>query len=254
MEYQNILLEKKEHYGVITLHRPPANALNVAIIDEFSHAVDQLVSDSALRSILFTGSGDRIFCAGADLGSGFSGDVDSLMHKFHSTFSKIEESPKPVIAAMNGHALGGGCELALACHFRILQRGARIGLTETNLGIIPGAGGTQRMPRTIGKAKALDLMIFGKQVEAEEALKIGLVHQVADDAFAAAVALAEAIRERAPIATQSILEAVVQGMQKPLDEALQIEVECFKRVVKTSDAAEGIQAFFQKRKPSFTGK
>lgn len=254
MAYKHILVEEREHYGLITINRPPANALNTEIIGEFSEAMDQLLAQKALRSIIFTGSGEKIFCAGADLSSGFSGDIGELADNFHKTFLKIERSPKPVIAAINGHALGGGCELSLACHFRIMKKGARIGLTETNLGIIPGAGGTQRLPRVIGYARALELMIFGKQLEAQEALQIGLVHQVVEDVLSAAVALAEKIKERAPIATECVIQSVMRGMGRPLPEALEVEKEQFVRVIKTSDAIEGIQAFFQKRKPEFKGE
>lgn len=255
MGYNLILVEEKEDYAVITLNRPDRrNALNPEIVSEIGQAVEELLPKENLRSLMITGSGDKAFSAGADLASGFSGDVGGLIDSFHQTLSKIENGPKPVVAAINGHAFGGGCELSMACHFRLIQKGARIGLTESTLGIIPGAGGTQRMPRLIGVAKALDYMIFGKQLEAEEALRVGLVHQVVDDAKAAGEELCRKLAERAPVATRCILEAVIQGVQVPMEQALKIEKERFLQVVKTSDAAEGIQAFFQKRKPQFKGR
>jgi enoyl-CoA hydratase/carnithine racemase len=169
---------------------------------------------------------------------------------------KIERYPKPVIAAMNGHALGGGCEIAMACHLRLLKDGARMGQTESNLGIIPGFGGTQRMTRLIGRTKALESMILGTQIPAAECLALGLVNRVSKEGqtLEDAKALARQIGKRPPIATRLILEAVDDGLEVPIDKALEIETRAFLKVLRTEDASEGIQAFFGKREPSFKGK
>jgi enoyl-CoA hydratase/carnithine racemase len=169
---------------------------------------------------------------------------------------KIERFPKPVIAAMNGHALGGGCEIAMACHFRLLKETARMGQTETNLGIIPGFGGTQRMPRLIGRTKALEFMILGAQVPAAECLALGLVNQLTreGETLEAAKTLARQIAKRPPLATRLLIEAVDDGLDAPIDQALEIETRAFLQTLRTEDAAEGIQAFFAKREPAFKGR
>lgn len=257
MSYKTIKIEKQESFAVVTIDRPPANAINVELVQEIGQAFPELEKDENLRSIILTGAGEKIFSAGADLGSGFGGDVDALINGFHTSLLKIERCSKPVIAALNGHAFGGGCEISLACHFRILKKTARIGLTESNLGIIPGAGGTQRMPRVIGRAKALEYMIFGKQVPADEALAVGLVTALSEEGKVLddAKEFARRLAERAPLATKFLIDCVSRGMEAPIEDALyKIEKGNFMQVVKTSDAAEGIQAFFQKRKAEFKGK
>ena len=164
--------------------------------------------------------------------------------------------PKPVIAAINGHALGGGCEIAMACHFRLLKEGARMGQTESNLGIIPGFGGTQRMPRLIGKTKALEFMILGTQIPAVECLALGLVnrHTKEGETLNEAKALARQIGKRPPVATALIIEAVYDGLESPIERALEIETRAFLETLRTEDAAEGIQAFFAKREAQFKGR
>src|SRR5437667_12746787 len=169
MAYETLLVDRDDGFAVITLNRPPANAISEPLVRELNAALGAFVEDESVRSVVITGAGDKIFCAGADLGSAFSGgNVDSFIRLGNSVLRKIERYPKPVIAAMNGHALGGGCEIAMACHLRLLKETARMGQTETNLGIIPGFGGTQRMPRLIGRTKALEFMILGTQVPAPE--------------------------------------------------------------------------------------
>lgn len=260
MAYKNIIVSREETFGIVTLNRPPVNALNSEVVGEFAQAVDELEKDPALRSIIFVGAkhGEReTFCGGADLsGPGFSGDVNSLIDSFHVTLNRMERCSKPIIAAINGHAFGGGCEVSLACHFRIMKKTARIGLTESNLGIIPGAGGTQRLPRVIGRSRALHCMIFGTQIPAEEALSIGLVHQLSEEGKTLddAKDFARKLAERAPLSTFAIIQCVAHGMDKPIEEGLKVEKENFLKVVTSSDAAEGIQAFFQKRKANFQGK
>ena len=179
MPYETLIVTTEETFGLITLNRPPANAISEALMRELNAALSGFETDEAIRSVIITGAGDRIFCAGADLGSAFAdGDVESFVRFGTGVVRRIERFPKPVIAALNGHALGGGCEIAMACHFRLLKEGARMGQTESNLGIIPGYGGTQRLPRLIGRTKALEFLILGTQIPAEECLALGLVNRL----------------------------------------------------------------------------
>ncbi|HEY7650808.1 MAG TPA: enoyl-CoA hydratase-related protein [Methylomirabilota bacterium] len=257
MAFETLLFAREESFAVITFNRPPANAISEALIRELNDALASVEQDDSVRAVIITGSGDRIFCAGADLGSAFSGgQVDVFIRFGNSVLRKIERFPKPVIAALNGHALGGGCEIAMACHLRLLKESARMGQTESNLGIIPGFGGTQRMPRLIGRAKALEFMILGTQVPAAECLALGLVNKLTKEGetLAEAKALARQIAKRPPLATRLIIEAVDDGLPAPIDQALEIETRAFLRTLRTEDAAEGIQAFFAKREPQFKGR
>ncbi len=257
MGFETLLFAREESFAVITLNRPPANAISERLVHELSDALASVELDDSVRVVIITGAGDRIFCAGADLGSAFSGgNVDAFIRFGNGVLRKIERFPKPVIAALNGHALGGGCEIAMACHLRLLKESARMGQTESNLGIIPGFGGTQRMPRLIGRTKALEFMILGTQVPAAECLALGLVNRLCTEGETLndARALARQIAARPPIATRLILEAVDDGLEAPIDQALEIEARAFLKTLRTEDAAEGIQAFFAKREPQFKGK
>src|SRR5918996_3418334 len=257
MAFETLLVTREESFAIITLNRPPANAISEPLVRELNDAVSGFADDESVRAVIITGAGDRIFCAGADLGSAFSGgNVDVFIRFGNSVLRKIERSPKPVIAAMNGHARGGGCEIAMACHLRLLKETARMGQTESNLGITPGFGGSQRMPRLIGRTKALEFLILGTQVPAQECLALGLVNRLSKDGrtLEDAKGLARQIAKRPPIATRLILEAVDDGLAAPIDQALEIETRHFTRVLRTEDAAEGIQAFFGKREPEFRGK
>jgi enoyl-CoA hydratase/carnithine racemase len=210
-----------------------------------------------VRSVVVTGSGDRIFCAGADLGSAFAGgDVTGFLRLGNGVLRRMERFGKPIIAAMNGHALGGGCEIAMACHFRVLKETARMGQTESNLGIIPGYGGTQRLPRLIGRTKALEYLILGSQLPAPECLARGLVNRLSKEGEVLndAKALARQLATRPPIATRLLIEAVDDGLDAPIDTALEIETRAFLQTLRTEDAAEGIQAFLAKRQPQFKGQ
>src|SRR4029077_1748538 len=257
MPYETLILTREETFAVITLNRPPANAISEQLMKELNAALSDVENDPAVRSIIITGSGDRIFCAGADLGNAFSGpDVASFIRFGNGVVRRIERFPKPVVAAINGHALGGGCEIAMGCHIRILKETARMGQTESNLGITPGYGGTQRFPRLIGRGLALEHLILGTQIPAEECYRTGLVNrlskegQTLDDARA----LARELAMRPPIATRLIIEAVDDGIHAPIDQAIEIEVRAFLQSLRTEDAGEGIQAFFQKRPADFKGR
>ena len=257
MPYETLILAREESYAVITLNRPPANAINEQLVKDLNAALDEVEKDPGVLSIIITGAGDRIFCAGADLGSAFSGgNVEDFINFGNSVLRRMERFPKPVIAAINGHALGGGCEIAMACHLRIMKETARIGQTESNLGIIPGYGGTQRLPRLIGRTKALEFLIFGTQIPAQEALQLGLVNKLSKEGetLADAKALARQLAKRAPIATRLILQAVDDGLNTNIDAGLEAETRAFLEALKTQDAAEGIQAFFQKREAQFKGR
>jgi enoyl-CoA hydratase/carnithine racemase len=257
MPYETLALTREESFAIVTLNRPPVNAISDALMREVEAALGEVENDDAVRSVILTGAGDRIFCAGADLGAAFAGgDVEALIELGHRVLRRIERFPKPVIAAMNGHALGGGCEMAMACHFRLLKETARMGQTESNLGIIPGYGGSQRLPRLIGRTRALEFLILGTQVPAAECLALGLVNRVCRDGQTLddARALARQIANRPPIATRLLIEAVDDGLDAPIDRALEIERRAFLASLRTEDAAEGMQAFFGKREPAFKGK
>jgi enoyl-CoA hydratase/carnithine racemase len=257
MAYETLTVTSEEGVGIITLDRPPANAISAPLMRELNLALNGFETDEAIRALIITGAGDRIFCAGADLGSAFTaGDVEGFVRFGSGVVRRIERFPKPVIAAMNGHALGGGCEIAMACHFRLLKEGARMGQTESNLGIIPGYGGTQRLPRLIGRTKALEYLILGTQIPAPECLALGLVNRLCKEGETLndARALARQLATRPPIATRLIIEAVDEGLEVPIEKGLDIEVRAFLKSLKTEDAAEGIQAFLAKRAPEFRGR
>jgi enoyl-CoA hydratase/carnithine racemase len=257
MAYETLVVTREESFGVIVLNRPPANAISEELMRELNDALGGFEGDGAVRSVIITGAGDRIFCAGADLGSAFAGgDAESFVRFGSGVVRRIERFPKPVVAAMNGHALGGGCEIAMACHFRLLREGARMGQTESNLGIIPGYGGTQRLPRLIGRTKALEFLILGTQIPATECLALGLVNRLCKEGetLAEAKVLARQLARRPPVATRLLIQAVDEGLEAPIDRALAIEVRAFLQSLHTEDAAEGIQAFFAKREPDFKGR
>jgi enoyl-CoA hydratase/carnithine racemase len=207
--------------------------------------------------VILTGAGDKIFCGGADLGSAFSGgDIEQFIRFGNGVMRKIERFPKPVVAAINGHAMGGGMEIAMACHLRLMKETARMGQTESNLGIIPGYGGTQRLPRLIGRTKALEFLLLGTQIPAAECLALGLVNRLSKEGETLddAKALARQIGKRAPLATAAIIAAVDEGLEVPMAKSIDIEIEQFLPTLRSEDASEGIQAFFAKREPRFKGK
>jgi len=257
MAFETLLLDREESFAVITLNRPPANAISEPLIRELNAALSSVQTDDSVRVVIVTGSGDRIFCGGADLGSAFAGgDVETFIRFGNSVMRKMERFPKPIIAAINGHAMGGGCEIAMACHLRLLKETARMGQTESNLGIIPGYGGTQRLPRLIGRTKALEYLLLGTQIPAAECLALGLVNRLCKDGETLndAKALARQLAKRAPLATAAIIQAVDEGLESPMARSIDVEIDAFLPTLRSEDAAEGIQAFFAKREPEFKGR
>src|SRR5580698_884727 len=253
MSYENILVEVREPIAVLTLNRPKVlNALHAATFRELSAALEELIANPAVRAILLTGAGEKAFAAGADIQelaqvSAIEGNALAL--RGQHLFDRIENCGKPVIACVNGFALGGGCELALACTFRIASETAKFGQPEVKLGLLPGYGGSQRLPRLVGKGAALKLLLTGEMISAAEALRIGLVDEVVpgDGLMARAEALALSIAANAPIAVERTLLAVDSGLDASLDDGLANEARHFGQVCATEDKAEGTAAFLAKR-------
>ena len=260
MAYSTLLVEKKDDgIAVITLNRPDKlNALNAHVIGELDAALTELDADASIRGLIVTGSGEKAFVAGADIAELVSLDTASARRQAlagQAVFDRIEGFPKPVIAAVNGFALGGGCELALACHIRIASENAKFGLPEVSLGIIPGYGGTQRLPRLVGKGVALDMILSGEMVPAADALRMGLVSRVFPlaELRAGADKLARTLLSRGPLAQRSALDAVHQGLEMPLEKGLQFEAALFGLLASSQDMQEGMTAFMEKRPSQFKG-
>lgn len=258
MAYENLIVEREDNVGIITLNRPPANPINLAVLDELDAVLTEWEKDKAVRAIIITGAGERGFSAGFDIKTAGTPDGERAMSRGQEVFRHIEKYPKPVIAALNGFALGGGCELAMSCHFRIMLDSERVvaGQPEINLGIIPGWGGTQRLPRLVGKTKALEMLLLGTRINAPEALNIGLITKISQPGqlMNDARELARALAKKAPVAVQIILDAVTRGLETTIDQGLKIELEGSQQVGKTKDAMEGMIAFIEKREPVFKGE
>ena len=258
MAYENLIVEREDNVGTITLNRPPANPINLTVLDELDAVLTEWEKDKAVRAIIITGAGERGFSAGFDVKTAGTPDGERAMSRGQEVFRHIEKYPKPVIAALNGFALGGGCELAMSCHFRIMLDSDRVvaGQPEINLGIIPGWGGTQRLPRLVGKTKALEMLLLGTRINAPEALNIGLITKISQPGqlMNDARELARALSKKAPVAMQIILDAVTRGLETTIDQGLKIELEGSQRVGKTKDAMEGMIAFIEKREPFFKGE
>lgn len=260
MEYQNLIFENSNGIGILTINRPQAlNALNAVILDELNHFCETIVLDDAVKVIIITGAGNKSFVAGADIGEmqPMNEDQGSELSKWgQSVFNRIENLPKPVIAAVNGFALGGGCELAMACDIRIASEKAKFGQPEVNLGIIAGYGGTQRLPRLVGKGLANELLFTGDIIDAAEACRIGLVNRVvpAEELLDVAKAMAERIMNRSLIAVQLTKSAVARGLDTDLKSGLAFEAEAFGLCFSTADQKEGMAAFMEKRTPKFSGQ
>ncbi len=253
-------VEKEQSICTIVLNRPEVyNSLNRELVASLHEVLDELTFDKSIRVVIVTGEGEKAFCAGADLKERRTmppQEVVQFLHSLQSAFLKLERLPKPVIAAINGVAFGGGTELALACDLRVMARHAKMGLTETSLGIIPGGGGTQRLPRLIGKGKAKELIYTARHVGAEEALAIGLVNRVveAENLLAEARQLAEEIAQNAPLAVTQAKFAIDRGMDVDLETGLALETNAYQVLIPTKDRLEGLQAFQERRKPHYIGE
>lgn len=259
--YGNLRVEIAEKVALVTISRPQAlNALNRETLEELREAFDWLREDEQVGAVILTGEGEKVFVAGADIKElAAMDDALEARHKAldgQQVFNGIESFPKPVIAAVNGFALGGGCELAMACHLRVAAQGARFGQPEVKLGLIPGYGGTQRLPRLVGKTRALELILSGETIDAAEALRIGLVNRVVarEELIPCCRDLARTLLANAPLALRYSLEAVRKGVDMPLPEALELEAMLFGFCFATEDCREGTRAFTGKRKPEFKGK
>jgi enoyl-CoA hydratase len=259
VEFENLLLEIRPPLAVITVNRPKVlNALNAATIEELFIALEQVVADPAVRVALLTGSGSRAFVAGADIAQVAGLDESAgraYAERGQAVFRRLETFGKPVIAAINGFALGGGCELAMACTLRLASDTARLGMPEAKLGLIPGFGGTQRLPRLVGRGAALKLLMTGTMIDAAEALRIGLVDEVvtAEELMPRAEAIALQIAQNAPIALSRAIIAVDKGLDLSLDEGMAEEARHFGHCCGTRDKAEGTAAFLAKRPPVWSG-
>ncbi len=257
MSYDNLIVKREGSVAVVTINRPDKlNALNAATIAELHRAFSELRFDAGVRAIVLTGTGEKAFVAGADIGelAALSGtELEKTAELGQSLMWKIENLGKPVIAAVNGYALGGGCELALACTFRYAEHGAKLGLPEVGLGLIPGYGGTQRLPRLIGRGRALELILTGRLVSADEAFALGLVDRVlpGDELMKTARETAATIAGRSLLAVRYALKAVNEGLNCGLDQGCRLEAAIFGTVGASDDAKEGCRAFMAKRPPEF---
>ncbi|MBF7082856.1 enoyl-CoA hydratase/isomerase family protein [Desulfallas sp. Bu1-1] len=256
---QFVKITRENNTAVITIDNPPVNALSHQIIDELDRILDELVGETDVRSVIITGAGEKAFVAGADIRQfpyltkekGYD-----LARTGQLVFNKIEALNVPVIAAINGFCLGGGCELAMACDIRIAGENAKLGQPEVNLGIIPGYGGTQRLPRLVGAGKAKELIFTGEAIDAREAYRIGLVDILVPpgEALKRALALCAKIQEKGPLAISAAKKAVNRGLDQTLDDGLELEAVLFKELCATEDQKEGARAFLAKEKPRFQGK
>jgi enoyl-CoA hydratase len=258
MRYETLSLDVGDRIGTLTINRPDKlNALNARTIEELSDAIDALGRDANVGGIVLTGAG-RAFVAGADIAElQDHGAISAraLALRGQDVFRRFETSAKPTIAAVNGFALGGGCELAMACHIRIASDAAKFGQPEVKLGLVPGYGGTQRLPRLVGKGRALQLLMTGEMIDAAEAFRIGLVNRVVPGAelLPAATAMLRQILANGPLAVAHCIELVNHGLDITLGEALAAEATAFGLLAASQDKREGTSAFLEKRAPSFTG-
>ncbi len=260
MSFENLSIEREGAVAILTINRPAVlNALNTRTLDELGRAILELTHDETIRAVLLTGAGEKSFVAGADINElavqSPTGGREHAIRGQH-VLDLIEHMGKPVIAAINGYALGGGCELAMACTLRMAADTARLGQPEVNLGIIPGYAGTQRLARIVGKGRALELLLSGDQISAQEAHRLGLVNRLvpAAELMAEARKLAATLAAKAPIAIRYILDAVNSGLEMPSAQAQVFEATLFGLVASTDDMREGTAAFLEKRKPAFKGR
>jgi len=260
MSYLTILYDVRDAIAFVTINRPDKlNALNDQVVEDLRDAAERIATDPEVRGALITGAGPKAFIAGADIADlarqgPFDGKARAL--RGQAVLRRLETCGKPVIAAVNGFALGGGCELAMACHIRVASENARFGQPEVKLGIIPGYAGTQRLPRLVGKGRALQLLLGGEMIDAQEAYRIGLVNKVvpADQLLAEAEQLLRGILAQGPVAVRLVLEAVERGLEMTLDEASNLEANLFGLLASSKDMREGLTAFLEKRPPKFEGR
>lgn len=259
MSYDTLLFEVADGIARLTIDRPDRlNALNAVVLRELGEAADRIAGDPAVRGVILTGAGPKAFAAGADIAElALQGPIDGRKRSQDGqrAFRKLERCGKPVIAAINGFALGGGCELAMACHLRVAAAHAQFGQPEVKLGLIPGYGATVRLPRLVGRGRALELLLTGGMIDAEEALRIGLVNRVvpSDRLLGESEALLRSILQNGPLAVAACLEAVDVELGLGLDEALLLESQYFGILSSTGEMKEGTSAFLEKRKPIFGG-
>jgi len=260
MAFKNIVLSIENHVAKITLNRPEVlNALNRQTMHEIRSALQQIRDDKNVAGIILTGSGEKAFAAGADIKE--LADLNPVAAREFAAASQqilkyIEQYPKLVIAAVNGFALGGGCELAMACHLRIASEQAKFGQPEINLGIIPGNGGTQRLPRLIGQGRALEMIVTGDMIDAAEAFRIGLANRVvkSESLISECEKIVLTVAKKAPVAVSLAIQAVSHGLELSLEQGVQLEANLFGMCFTTEDAREGTKAFIDKRKPAFKGQ
>lgn len=257
-QYETIIVEKEDRVAVVYLNRPPYNPLSSQLFGELSDCMDKIDQDEEIRAVIITGKGDKALAAGADIKEmanlGFK-EITQMNKISRQAFTKIANLGKPVIAAINGLALGGGLELALCCDLRICSDNAKLGLPEINLAIIPGGGGTQRLQRLVGQAKAKEIMFFGETLKADEALAIGLVNKVVPlaELLDTAKEMAKKLAEKPPVAMRMLKMAIQSGAHLDMESALDLEATCFNTAFSTQDREEGMKAFLEKRKPEFKG-
>lgn len=261
MNYQNIEINVEEKIATVTINRPKVlNALSSEVIEELTEVFDDLSARSDVHVVILTGSGEKAFVAGADIGEmkgKYALEARDFSEKGNRLMSKIEKLKQPVIAAVNGFALGGGCELALACDMRVASANAKFGQPEVNLGIVAGFGGSQRLPRLVGPAIAKELLLGGEMITAQRAYEIGLVNHVLDsqeEMHEKARDLASSIISRSPLGVQRTKQLVNEGANMDIDRAISYEVEVFANMFSTEDQKEGMDAFLNKRKPAYTEK
>jgi enoyl-CoA hydratase/carnithine racemase len=260
-EYQYVKVSVEDHIATLTIDHPPANAFNSQVVEELGAAFDEVTANDEVKAVIITGAG-QFFVAGADINEIYAikdneDEATAFLLKGQSLMNKIEASEKPVIAAINGrYALGGGLELPMACHIRIAEDGVRIGGTEINLGIMPGWGGTQRLPRIVGKGKALEIMLTGDHITAQEAYRIGLVNKVVPtgQVLKEAKSLAKRIISKSALSIAAIIRAVNEGMEQNLEGGLATEARQFISLQGSEDMEEGLKAFLEKRRPEFKDK
>lgn len=261
MSYETLLFERTDNIGVVTVNRPDKlNALNKQVMADLTEVFGKISTDPEIDAVILTGAGEKAFVAGADIKEELINHDSERAREFaargQAVFNLIENLGKPVIAAINGFALGGGCELAMACTIRVASEAAKLGQPEINLGIIPGFGGTQRLPRLVGRGIALELILTGDMIDAQEALRIGLVNKVVapGELMGSAMKTAKKIAAKSAPIVRFTIDAVNRGLEMTLAEGLQKEVDLFALCYTTEDTREGLTAFVEKRKPDFKNK